>query len=245
MRFYAHAVMPPGYIAACLRALTDEEGAVNVGGWRRAEGAGPWGRAIGRLLAVQLGVGNPRIWRRPPAGSGRLDAETVPLGCFRIKELLAAGGWREDLLANEDFELNHRLRQAGGRVVFDPAIWSVYRPREAPSALARQYWNYGCWKAAMLAGAPESLRPRQLAPPALLVVAVLAAAPTRIQQPARVAMGLYAALVTGTAVRTRTGWRGAAALAIMHGAWGAGFLSAGWRRGCVGSDRRSGTGAGG
>jgi len=243
VRFDAHAEMPQGYVAACLRALGEEPGAVNVGGWRRAEGTGRWGRATGRLLAVQLGVGNPRIWRRPAVGSTRLDVETVPLGCFRIDALRAAGGWREDLHANEDFELNHRLRRAGGRVVFDPEIWSIYRPRETPLALARQYWNYGRWKAAMLAEAPDSLHSRQLAPPALLGTAVLAAAPTPLRLPARAALGLYAWLVAATAVRTRTGWHGAAALAIMHGAWGAGLLSGALRRACSGTCRSSRTGA--
>lgn len=219
VRFDAHAEMPPGYIAACLRALAEEQGAVNVGGWREARGSGPWARATGTLLASPLGVGNARIWRRPPPGEARRDVDTVPLGCFPVAELRATGGWNEQLLANEDYELNHRLRGRGGRVVFDPAIWSIYHPRETLRALGRQYWNYGRWKAVMLEGSPESLKLRQLAPPALLAVA--AAAPfSRI---ARAGLGAYGLALGGVAVRSGD-WRTGPALATMHGAWGAGLL---------------------
>jgi glycosyltransferase involved in cell wall biosynthesis len=220
VRFDAHAEMPPGYVAACVRALEEEDRAANVGGWRDAQGLGPWGRAVGAALASPAGVGNPRIWRRPAPGEGRRELETVPLGAWPAATLREAGGWREDLLANEDFELNHRLRERGGRVIFDPEIWSVYRPRESPEEIVRQYWRYGNWKAVMLAGDPDSLRPRQLAPLGLLVV--LAAAP--VSRSARRALALYALLVCGVAARSGGGWRVAPTLAAMHVAWGAGVV---------------------
>src|SRR3954451_8422659 len=50
IRFDAHSEMAPGYIAACLRALSEEEGAVNVGGWCEVRGKGPWGRAVAAAL---------------------------------------------------------------------------------------------------------------------------------------------------------------------------------------------------
>ena len=165
--------MPAGYVAACLRAIDEERDAGSVGGWREPRGRGPWGRALAAALASPLGVGHALIWRRPARGSDRREVEHVPLGCFRAETLRAVGGWREELATNEDFDLDHRLRRAGGRVVFDPEIWSVYYARESLGAIARQYWRYGRWKAAMLVSAPESLQPRQLAPPAL-VATVLA-----------------------------------------------------------------------
>lgn len=219
VRFDAHAEMPPGYVAACLRALAEEDRAWNVGGWREARGVGPWGRATGELLSSPLGVGNARIWRRPAPGESRREVETVPLGCFPTERLREVGGWREDLLANEDFELNHRLRERGGRVVFDPAIWSIYRPRETFRSLARQYWNYGRWKAVVVRDEPDSLRLRQLAPPALALS--LVAAP--VLPPARAAAGAYALLLAGVSARSREGWHAGATLAAMHLSWAAGL----------------------
>lgn len=219
VRFDAHAEMPPGYVHACVDALT-AEGAANVGGWREPRGTGPWGKALAAALASPFGVGNARIWRRPPADAPAVEVETVPLGAFRADELRDAGGWREDLLANEDFELNHRLRERGGRVVFVPSIWSIYRPRESLGEIARQYWRYGTWKAAMLVDEPESLRPRQLAPVVLLGVA--ASAP--FSRPARGALAAYAAGLGVLAARSPAGWRLAPTLATMHLAWSSGLV---------------------
>lgn len=218
VRFDAHAEMPTGYVAACLRALAEEEDAANVGGWRKAAGLTPWGRAVGIALASSAGVGHARIWRAPGTGTGRVDVDTVPLGAFPTEVLRAAGGWREELLANEDYELNHRLRERGGRVIFDPEIWSVYRPRESLSAVAEQYWRYGTWKAEMLADHPESLRARQLAP--LAVLALAAAAP--LSRAARVALAAYLAGLATLAARGRQ-WRLAPTLAAMHLPWAAGL----------------------
>jgi glycosyltransferase involved in cell wall biosynthesis len=224
LRFDAHAEMPPGYVRACLLVLEDE-GAANVGGWREARGEGPWGRAVARALRSPLGVGNSRIWRPPRANEHRRDVDTVPLGCFPTKVLRRIGGWQTDLLANEDFELNARLRANGGRVVFDPAVWSVYRPRESLGGLARQYWNYGWWKAAVLLDRPASLRARQLAPALLLAALGTAAWPGNKGQAGRTALAAYGMLLAGAAVRERGGWRLAAVLATMHVSWGSGVLA--------------------
>lgn len=220
VRFDAHALMPPGYIAACLAALAAVPEAGNVGGWREPEGRGPWGRACGIALASPAGVGNARIWRRPKPGEQRREVETVPLGCFPADRLRSVGGWRVDLLANEDFDLNHRLRQAGWKVIFDPAIWSVYHPRESLPEIAQQYWRYGRWKAVMIAGAPESIRPRQLAPVGLL--ATVAAAPAFMR--ARAALGLYTVALGAVAARSGA-WRVAPVLAAMHLSWAAGLVT--------------------
>ena len=225
VRFDAHAEMPSGYIEKALCALSEVADAVNVGGWRVARGVGPWGRAAGAALASDLGVGNSRIWRPPRDGDGRREVQTVPLGCFRTSALREIGGWHESLHANEDFELNHRLRSARGRVVFDPAIWSIYRPRESLAGIARQYWNYGRWKAAVLMEAPRSLRPRQLAPPALVVTTLAASLPGRAGVLARTALALYGLAVSGASASSAAGWRTGPALTAMHLAWGLGLIS--------------------
>ncbi len=223
VRFDAHAEMPPGYLAACIDALHEEPGAASVGGWVEAIGTGPWGRATAVALASPFGVGHPLKWRRPE-GPGRRDVDHVPFGCFPAELVRAVGGWREDLDANEDFELDYRLRRAGGRIVFDPAVSLVYRPRETLRGLAEQYWRYGRAKADVLADAPASIRPRQLAPPALVATMVLAVAPTRLRRAARGGVGAYALVVTGVAGRWRAGWRTGPVLATIHVVWGAALV---------------------
>lgn len=231
VRFDAHAEMPPGYVAACVRALDRQRGApVCVGGWRRVEGRGPWGRATGAALASRLGVGNPRIWRAPTRLGEPVEVDTVALGAWFADELRSVGGWDERYVRNQDFELNERLRRSGGRVVFDPQVWSIYRPRESPAAITRQYWDYGRFKALLLAERPGSLRPRQLAPLGLLATIVTAAAPGPARRPARAAAALYGLAVGAVAARSGAGWRTAAVLATMHLAWGAGLVAGFARR---------------
>ena len=224
IRFDAHSEMAPGYIAACLRALDEEQGAVNVGGWSEVRGDGLWGRAVADALASRFGTGNPRLWRHPGVGEGRADVDSVPFGCFPTAVLRRAGGWREDLIRNQDFELNYRLRAAGGRVVFDPAIRFVYRPRESLGALWRQYWEFGRWKASVLAGAPRSIRPRQLAPMALL--AAIATAPFRgpTARLARAGIAAYVLLLATEASKSRN-WRTFPVMGTIHLAWGTGLVS--------------------
>jgi succinoglycan biosynthesis protein ExoA len=222
IRFDAHSEMGDGYIAACLRGLAQESGAVNVGGWCEVRGRTAWGAAVAATLSSPLGVGNARLWRRPRS-SARVDVETVPFGCFPIEALRSVGGWRGDLVRNQDFELNYRLREAGGRVVFDPAIRFVYRPRETLGGLWSQYSQFGRWKAIVLAETPASLKPRQLAPLGLLATSAAAVrGPFRRQ--ARAALGAYGLAVAALAVRSRN-WRTAPVVVTIHVAWAAGFAA--------------------
>jgi len=224
VRFDGHAEMPPGYVAACVRALEEEAGALSVGGWVRIDGGGPRARAFGAALGSRLGTGNPRPRRPPRPGDGRVDVDGFAFGAWRADVLREHGGWDERFLRNQDFELSHRLRRAGGRVVFDPAIWSTYRPRESFVRIARQYWDYGRFKALAFTSAPRSIRPRQLAPLALLATAAAALTPTRLARPARAALVAYGAALAVVTVRSSGGWRTFPVLATIHTTWGGGLV---------------------
>ncbi len=244
VRFDAHAVMPPGYVEASVQALDEEPGAVGAGGWRQIDASGPWGRAIAAALASRFGIGNPRLWRRPGPEGGRVDVDTFNLGSWRTEDLRAQGGWSTRFVRNQDFELNYRLRSAGGRIVFDPAIWSIYHPRESLRAIARQYWDYGRFKALMISSHPRSLKPRQLGPVGLLTAAIAAAAPSRLAGPARAALAAYCGVLAIVSARAGGGWRTFPVLATIHAAWGAGVLAGlATRLAARGSGKRGSAGA--
>jgi succinoglycan biosynthesis protein ExoA len=223
VRFDGHSEMPSGYIAASVRALEEEPGAVGVGGWWDIRGRTPWGRAAAAALASPLGVGNARLRRPPRPGEGRVDVDGFAYGCWPSKVLRAHGGWDERLIRNQDFELSHRMRKAGGRIVFDPAIRSIYYPRESPRAITRQYWDYGRFKSLVFTTAAESIRPRHLAPLGLLAVAAAALVPARRMRPARFILVVYGILLAAVTVRSRGGWRTFPTLLMIHGAWGTGL----------------------
>jgi glycosyltransferase involved in cell wall biosynthesis len=227
VRADAHTTYASDYVAACVRVL-ERTGAAAVGGPQRAVGSTPVERAIAVATTSRFGVGDARFRLNvgPSAGAGRAEeTDTVYLGAWRRDTLLAAGGFDETLPVNEDYELNHRLRAAGGRVVLSPEIRSEYHVRPSLAALARQYFRYGRGKADMLRRHPRSLRWRQAAAPAL--VAGLAASAVLARRRPGLASTIPLAYVAANLVESvRAGGplpALPAAYATMHLAWGAGF----------------------
>jgi hypothetical protein len=177
-----------------------------------------------------LGAGDARYRTGGEAG----PVETVPFGAFPRRWLKAVGGYDETLLTNEDYELNFRLRRAGGVVWFDPRIRSVYFARPTFRAQGHQYFRYGFWKGRMLLRNPESLRWRQAAAPALVLLSLALAGLSIWLPTARLLLalewGTYCAalIISGVekAIRRRDVhlvWGLPAALVTIHWTWGAGF----------------------
>lgn len=223
VRVDGHAELSSGYIRRAVETL-ERTGAVNVGGIQRAEGTTPFERAVAAAMSSPIGVGGARFHSGGAAGS----VDTVYLGVFRRSALEAVGLFDENLVRNQDYELNIRLRAAGGVVWFDPELWVSYRPRPTLRRLAKQYFEYGAWKRRVLRMHPGSLKVRQALPPiATCAIAVsLAAAPWFPL--ALVVPGVYAsAIVVGAAVvgtNTAMRLRLITILPTMHLAWGCGFL---------------------
>jgi GT2 family glycosyltransferase len=142
----------------------------NVGGvWEIQPGASHWiARAIASAASHPLGVGDARY----RLGGGAQTVDTVPFGAYRKELVQSIGFYDESLLTNEDYELNVRIRQAGGNIWFDPQIRSVYFSRPTLRQLFSQYWRYGYWKGRMIRRYPSTLRWRQLLPP-LFILGIL------------------------------------------------------------------------
>jgi len=187
IRLDAHSVPAEDYVERCLEAL-QRPGVANVGGqWEiRAASNGWMARAIAVAAGHRLGAGDARY--RVSGQAGPVD--TVPFGAFRRTWLERVGGYDERLLTNEDYELNLRLRQAGGIIWFDPAIRSVYYARGDLAALVRQYARYGYWKARMLLRHPGSLRWRQALPPLFVLASLVLAGLALVWPPAGWLLGV-------------------------------------------------------
>jgi cellulose synthase/poly-beta-1,6-N-acetylglucosamine synthase-like glycosyltransferase len=171
LRVDGHALLPPGYIATAVRTL-EETGAVNVGGIMAAEGTTPFQRAVAWAMTSPAGVGSAKYHTGGQPG----PAESVYLGTYRRSALDGVGGWDENYLRAEDWELNHRIRAAGGLIWFQPEMRVSYRPRATLSALGSQYFHYGRWRHVVARMHAGTINLRYLAPPtvvaALLVGAV-------------------------------------------------------------------------
>lgn len=214
VRVDGHCEIAPDYVERCVDAL-GRTGAAMVGGSMRPVGSGWRQRGIAAATQARLGAGPARFHR--PGHSGWVD--TVYLGAFRRSTALEVGGYSVEHTPNEDAEFAHRMGRHGG-VWLDDSIRSSYAPRATFSALARQYLRYGRGRARTMVSHPDSISPRQLAAPALLVGL---AAPTR--RP--VAVAYAAAVAAGTVATAAHDVRDAPgyliALPVMHLSWGTGF----------------------
>jgi len=159
-RVDGHAQIPQDYLSLAFDVLS-ETGAVNVGGVMAAVGESIFERAIARAMRSPLGVGASRFHTGGLAGA----VDTVYLGVFRKEALIEAGGFDERFTRAQDWELNFRLRAAGGVVYFDPRLVVTYKPRSTVKALAKQYFEYGRWRRVVSRRHEGTINYRYLAPP--------------------------------------------------------------------------------
>lgn len=169
VRMDAHSLPEADYVQRSVEAIQSGI-AENVGGvWNIQAPNNSWiARSIAAAAGNPLAVGDA-LYRFTDKAA---YVDTVPYGAYKRSLFDEIGLFDETLLANEDYEVNTRIRQAGGRIWLDPAIRCTYFSRPTLRALARQYWGYGYWKAQMLKRYPETLRWRQALPP-LFVLGVL------------------------------------------------------------------------
>lgn len=223
-RMDAHVDYDVDYLDRLVQLLMSRPDVVGAGGAMETAGQGPWGRAIAATFRRRIGLGGAP--HRGPGAGGPIAH--VSTGCYRRRALLDVGGYDERLLANEDFELDTRLRKAGGIMWLEPSARSTWYVRDSLSAVSRQMWRYGYHKALTLRLHPRSLKARQLAPPVLVAgLATLFLARPRFGAGAAAAY-LIGAGAVGTGASWADGaslWRGALVPPVVHLSWGAGLLA--------------------
>jgi succinoglycan biosynthesis protein ExoA len=232
LRLDAHSMPYPDYIERSVEDLQAGLGE-NVGGvWEIQPGAQTWvAQSIALAASHPLGVGDA-LYRHTVRAA---QVDTVPFGAFKRELLALIGFFDETLLTNEDYEFNARIRKSGGRIWLDPSIRSVYFARPTLRKLARQYTRYGFWKWRMLRRYPETVRWRQALPP-LFVMSLIAGAALAIFMPIfRILLAgeiiIYLIALTAAGLQAAVqhkeihlGFGLPLAIAVMHIAWGAGFL---------------------
>ena len=232
-RVDGHGLLAPGYLRTAVRLLR-ETGAANVGGVMHAEGVSVFERAVAIAMTSKLGVGNAKFHTGGEPG----PAETVYLGVFRREVLDKQRGYNVAFIRAQDWELNHRIREAGGLIYFSPELHVTYRPRPNLGKLARQYFEYGRWRRVVMRTHAGTASLRYLAPPLAVLAVVLGTllgviglltAPwlaIGFAAPVGYALGIGLGSLResrgqGAGVRLRL----PLVLATMHFSWGWGFLT--------------------
>lgn len=235
IRLDAHSMPIKEYVERCVSAHQNKKGD-NVGGvWDIRPSENTWvADSISYAAAHPLGAGDAMYRLNAKAGA----VDTVPFGSFTKSLIDKIGGFDETLLANEDYEFNVRVRQAGGVVYLDPSIRSVYFSRGTLQKLFIQYWRYGFWKLKMLRRYPHTLRWRQALPP-LFVLSLIALSVLSLWLPVAfyllvLQLFLYFFILglagLKLAIERKKGYLFFGiplAIFTMHLAWGAGFLFSG------------------
>ena len=225
VRVDGHSAIQPNYIREAVRTL-EETGAVNVGGVMAAEGVTPFQRAVARAMRSPIGVGASRFHTGGLAGS----VDTVYLGVFKRSALQEVGGYDVRFTRAQDWELNYRLRERGGLIWFNPKLNVTYRPRSTIRSLAKQYFEYGRWRAAVSRHHKGSANFRYLAPPLNLIVQVLSLISGILVSPLLLLPSLiYFTTISVASLLIGKSWderiRLPLVLIIMHFSWGIGFIT--------------------
>lgn len=232
VRVDGHALIPADYASRIVGHLTTTD-AANVGGRMVAVGTGQVDGAVAVAYGSRFGLGGGAFHVGGTAG----PAPTVYLGAFHRAALEAVGGYDEYFLRAQDWELNHRLREAGHTIWFDPEIAVGYQPRDTWRDLVKQQYRTGGWRRRVIARHRSTASLRYLAPP-VLVLLVLLGVVAAVLAPltscwlllgllapvdyvlAITAIGLHEGRGKPWSVRVRV----PVAMALMHLAWGTGFL---------------------
>lgn len=225
VRVDGHAEIPENYISLAVEIL-NHSGAVNVGGVMGAVGVTKFERAVARAMRSPFGVGASRFHTGGQAGS----VDTVYLGVFLRSALVAVGGFDERFTRAQDWELNYRLRQAGGIVYFDPRLHVTYRPRPSLKALSKQYFEYGRWRHVVIRRHQGTVNLRYLAPPFALLGTVFSLIAGSIFSPLWFAPAvIYILFLLVASITISRNFNEILRLPLilltMHMSWGAGYLT--------------------
>jgi glycosyltransferase involved in cell wall biosynthesis len=163
----AHAEYSPNYFQTAVSCLKNNEADV-AGGLLEQHGKTKTGKAIALVMSSRAGVGNTEFRTMKK----KMYVDTVAFAVYNRKVIEKTGLMNESLPVNQDDEFHYRINNIGFRILMLPEISAIYYVRDSYSALRKQYFKYGLYKPAVLAGTKKSLRIRHVIP-ALFTLYVL------------------------------------------------------------------------
>jgi glycosyltransferase involved in cell wall biosynthesis len=124
--------VPEDWLERGLAALSEKPDVVACGSHYLSPPDGTW---VQKTWAIHRLRGPTRVESAEWLGSGNL---------FVLRSAFeAVGGFREDLVAAEDVDLCHRLKEASGRIVADNSIRNVHHgePKTVLDFIRKEYWR--------------------------------------------------------------------------------------------------------
>lgn len=169
IRIDAHAEYPDDYCKILIEEAQDTH-ADSVVVVMETKGITKFQKQVAAASNSKLGNGGSA--HRSLGGKGRW-VEHGHHALMRIEAFRKIGGYDESFSHNEDAELDIRLQKAGFKIWLTDKTYIVYHPRTSPSALFKQYINYGRGRIRTLLKHRTPPRLRQILPVAVAPAALL------------------------------------------------------------------------
>lgn len=226
IRCDAHSVYPKGFMWSVLDCFAKHPDAASVVSVMDATGNSCKQKAISWIVDTPLGSGGSA--HRGGRRSGWVD-HGHHVG-FRVDWFRRIGGYDESFSHNEDAEYDYRLRQAGGKIWLESSVRLKYIVRNSLWALWLQYWRYGRGRCRNIVKHRSLPKFRQTAP-VFFFLGLTSSLSLAIFWPIAFLPALFyfgAMTVVSIVCVLRIGgpcglWAGVA-MAVIHLAWGGGFL---------------------
>lgn len=147
IRLDGHTQAPSNYVSESLKALKEIKFRGASGGRCAIQPSDNnlMSKAISIVVSHPLGVGNALYRTIKCDMEALIDVDTVPFGAFTKELWTSLGGYDEELLFDEDYDFNYRIRAKGYRMVMNTKIVLKYFARKDLAALWTQYYRYGYW----------------------------------------------------------------------------------------------------
>lgn len=225
VRVDAHTKLPANYIRDGVAILQKHDASL-LGGVMLAVGDTPIQKAIAWGYNSPIGLGGA-VYH---GSTEEQEAESAYLGIFVRENLVAVGGYNENIIRGEDWDLAQRIKVSGGTVWFTPKLKVKYWPRSSYQALAKQFYSTGVWRGHLTKSNVKIASLRYFVPP-LAVLSIVGGALLApfIGDRANVPLALYVfaiivSAISATGVDSKTRMQIPLALATMHMSWGVGFI---------------------
>ena len=165
----AHAEYPHGFLSKSLSSI-QANNTDCVGGREIDASKSKLGKVFAAVRNTAFGGGlSPYRY-----SDKKQFVKTVAFGCYKKEALIRAGGFDENLVKNQDNDINKRIIQNGGKILFDPDINFYYYVRDSIKGIFGQMYGYGYWEAKLIKKRKSQLSIATLVPAFFAVYTLLA-----------------------------------------------------------------------
>lgn len=159
VRIDAHAIANIDFLRKSVETMMRVD-ADCVGGRLTTQSSSEIGETIRDVLSSPFGVGNSSFRISETEGY----ADTAVYGLYKKTAIEKAGFFDESLVRNQDIELHSRIKKAGGKFYFNPAIQTTYYSRDSVKKMLKQAYGNGLWNLIILRKNKAKLSVRHLVP---------------------------------------------------------------------------------